>query len=67
MFICDYFWFAGQNYLEDYRKKFNENNIEITYHDYADPIYKQRWKQFIEKLSILDLIFNEKNNAKNFI
>jgi hypothetical protein len=58
---------AGSNYLEDYRKKFDDNKIKITYHDYVDPIYKQRGKQFIEKLSILDLIFNEKNNAKNFI
>jgi len=58
---------AGSNYLEDYRKKFDENNIRITYHDYLDPIYKQRGTQFIEKLSILDLIFNEKKNAKNFI
>ncbi len=58
---------AGSNYLEDYRKKFDENNIQIIYHDYIDPIYEQRGKQFIEKLSILDLIFNEKQNAKNFI
>ena len=58
---------AGANYLEDYRKKFDENNIRITYHDYLDPIYNQRGKQFIEKLSILDLIFNEQKNAKNFI
>ena len=44
---------AGANYLEDYRKKFDENNIRITYHDYLDPIYNQRGKQFIEKLSRL--------------
>ena len=58
---------AGVNYLEDYRKKFDVNNIGITYHDYLDPIYNQRGKQFIEKLSILDLVFNEQKHAKNFI
>jgi hypothetical protein len=58
---------ACANYLEDYRKKFDENNIRIAYHDYLDPIYNQRGTQFIEKLSILDLVFNEQKNAKNFI
>lgn len=55
------------DYLEDYRKMFDESTIKITYHDYIHPVYKQRGKTFLENLSILDLIFNEKNNSKSFI
>jgi len=55
------------DYLEDYRKMFDESNIKIIYHDYTHPVYKQRGKTFLENLSILDLIFNEKNNSKSFI
>jgi|TARA_B110000438_G_C15697703_1_gene599660 hypothetical protein len=58
---------ASGDYLEDCRPKFLENNIKIRYHDYVDPVYDQKGETFIEKLSILDLLFNEKNNAKNFI
>jgi len=55
------------DYLEDYRKMFDESNIKIIYHDYTHPVYKQRGKSFLENLSVLDLIFNEKNNSKSFI
>ena len=55
------------DYLEDYRKMFDSSNIKIIYHDYTHPVYKQRGKSFLENLSILDLIFNEKNNSKLFI
>jgi hypothetical protein len=58
---------ASKDYLEDCRPKFDENNIRIVYHDYVDPVYNQKGETFLEKLSILDLLFNEKNNAKNFI
>lgn len=64
----EYFTSVGAvDYLEDYRKMFDESNIRITYHDYIHPVYKQRGKTFLENLSILDLIFNEKNNSKSFI
>jgi|TARA_B110000495_G_scaffold193127_1_gene197991 hypothetical protein len=58
---------AGKDYLEDYRLTFEKNNIKINYHDYVDPVYNQKGETFIQKLSILDLLFNEKTNAKNFI
>ena len=58
---------AGKDYLEDYRSTFEKNNIKINYHDYVDPVYNQKGETFIQKLSILDLLFNEKTNAKNFI
>ena len=44
-----------------------KENIEIKYHEYSQPKYKQNGKKFLEKLSILDLLFNEGENSKNFI
>jgi len=63
-----YFSTAGsKEYLEKDKKIFENGKIEIMYHNFKHPIYEQIGKEFIEKLSILDLIFNEKKNAKNFI
>jgi len=54
-------------YLENDRKIFEDENIEIIYHNYSHPIYRQRGKIFIPNLSILDLLFNEQIHAKQFI
>ena len=64
----DYLTSVGAiNYLENYRKMFENENIKIFYHNYKHPIYKQRGKTFLENLSVLDLILNEKENASKFI
>jgi len=57
---------TAKAYLENDKSIFDKEKIKISYHDYSHPIYKQKGKQFIEKLSILDLLFNEKGNSKNF-
>jgi hypothetical protein len=57
---------TGKVYLEDDRPIFEEAKIKIIYHDYKHPIYRQRGKTFIEKLSILDLIFNEKEDSSRY-
>jgi len=53
-------------YLENDKSIFEKEKIKISYHDYKHPIYKQRGKTFIEKLSILDLLFNEKKESVNY-
>jgi len=53
-------------YLENDKSIFEEEKIKITFHEYKHPIYKQRENTFIEKLSILDLLFNEKKESKNY-
>jgi len=53
-------------YLEEDKSIFEQEKIKISYHDYKHPIYKQRGKTFIEKLSILDLLFNEKKGSGNY-
>ncbi len=48
---------AAKNYIDD--SVFNKNNIKLTYADYSDyPKYEQQFGEFIDKLSILDLVFN---------
>jgi hypothetical protein len=51
---------GAKEYLEKDKEIFNEEKIKIVYHQYNHPTYKQKGKKFIENLSILDLIFNEK-------
>ncbi len=58
---------GARDYLENDKEIFENEHIKIIYHEYKHPIYAQRGKTFIEYLSILDLLFNEKDNAKNFI
>lgn len=58
---------GAKNYLEHDKNLFEKERIKIKYHDYIHPIYKQRGKVFLENLSILDLLFNEKENAENYI
>ena len=57
---------GSKDYLEKDKGIFSNSDIEIKYHEYEHPNYKQRGSQFISKLSILDLVFNEKNNAQKY-
>ena len=64
---CQYLSTIGaKEYLDKDKEMFESKNIEIIYHEYDHPKYKQKGKRFIEKLSILDLIFNENVNSKNY-
>jgi len=46
----------GRDYLE--LNKFEENNIEVLFHEYRYPIYDQVYKGFEPYMSILDILFN---------
>ena len=64
----EYFSTIGsKDYLEDYRDSFEDARIQITYHNYTHPIYKQKGNNFLPNLSILDLILSELDNAYKFI
>ena len=54
-------------YLEKDKEIFERENIKIAYHRYKHPKYKQEGEIFLEKLSILDLLFSEHENSKQFI
>lgn len=57
---------GSKDYLENDKELFSESKIRINYHEYNHPKYKQKGNKFISHLSILDLLFNEKENSKNF-
>ena len=52
---------GSKEYLDE--ELFKQANIPIIYYEYEHPTYKQKGKIFLEKMSILDLLFNEKNNS----
>lgn len=54
-------------YLEQDKDMFENENITISYHEFEHPKYKQKGNIFLENLSILDLLFSEYKNSKNFI
>jgi len=57
---------AAKSYLNE--KQFEENNIKVFWMDYSDyPEYNQLNPPFEHGVSILDLIFNEGDNAVNYM
>ena len=58
---------GSKEYLEKDKGLFDAEGIKISYHEYTHKIYTQKGTNFIENLSILDLLFNELENAKNYI
>jgi len=47
---------AARDYLD--MKLFEDNGIEVRYHNYKHPVYPQLHGEFIPYLSIVDLLFN---------
>lgn len=58
---------GSRDYLEKDRGIFEKENIKMSYHNYKHPRYGQSGKIFLEHLSVLDLLFSELENSKNFI
>lgn len=58
---------GSKEYLENDKDIFERENIKISYQEYVHPVYSQKGNTFLEKLSVLDLLFNEKDNSKNFV
>jgi hypothetical protein len=57
---------SAKNYLEESR--FEEEGIKLEYFSYEGyPEYRQLHGSFVHEVSILDLIFNEGNNALKFM
>jgi hypothetical protein len=48
-------------------KLFEENNVTIQYLNYEQPQYRQLYGNFIEGLSVVDLLFNEGEAGSAFI
>lgn len=56
---------GGRDYLET--GLFNQNDVKIEYQNYNPREYKQLYPPFIPYLSIIDLLFNVGNKAKDMI
>ncbi len=56
---------ASKAYMNE--TSFKENNIELVYHNYNHPIYKQNNSNFIPYLSILDVLFRYGKASKEII
>ncbi len=48
---------AATDYLQT--ERFEKENIEVTFDHYEHPVYRQRAKEFVPYLSIVDLLFHE--------
>lgn len=58
---------GSQNYLEKDLSIFEKEGISISYQNYQHKKYNQHGDLFIKNLSILDLLFSEYKNSKQFI
>jgi hypothetical protein len=47
---------AGRNYIQE--NKIFSLGIQLEYHDYIHPVYKQQYSGFVPYLSVIDLLFN---------
>jgi hypothetical protein len=47
---------SGKNYIDE--GLFTENNIKLVYQDYQHPVYAQLHGEFVSHMSIIDLLFN---------
>lgn len=56
---------GGENYIEP--EIFRNNNISLDYQNYRVKEYKQLWGPFIPNLSIVDLLFNLGEGAREII
>ena len=58
---------GSRDYLENDREIFEKENIKMSYHEYVHQPYNQKGDSFFEHLSVLDLLFSEFENSKQFI
>jgi hypothetical protein len=56
---------GGNDYLD--QKLFERSNIKLEYQKYTPKEHKQLWGTFIPNLSVIDLLFNLGDKAKEFI
>lgn len=47
---------AGMNYID--QASWTEHGIRVEFQDYAHPVYRQLYGEFVPHLSVIDLIFN---------
>lgn len=56
---------GGKNYQSE--SKFSDAGIQLKYYDFTPPEYPQVWGEFVEGLSIIDLLFNNGDTSKEIL
>jgi len=56
---------SGRSYIPD--GFFKNNGIEITFQDFKHPVYKQQYPNFVDGMTIFDLLLNCGSEAFNYI
>ena len=59
---------AAKNYI-DYKafQKFEQNKVELFWFEYPHPVYPQIGNEFLPYLSVIDLLFNTGEKARDYI
>ena len=55
----------GRDYLD--RSRFRKEGIQIVYHNFTHPTYKQLFKPFAPNMSSVDLLFNYGSKARDVL
>jgi len=56
---------GGKNYVDE--TLFMTANIDVQWHNYVHPTYRQIFEGFQPNMSIIDLLFNEGSQAKEIL
>jgi len=56
---------GSKRYIDE--SEFKKRNIELTWQEYEHPKYNQLFGEFVPYLSVLDLLFNHGEEAKEVI
>jgi hypothetical protein len=56
---------GGRDYLQP--ELFAQENINILFHDFVHPVYKQCYEPFMANMSIIDLLFNHGKESKKVL
>lgn len=57
---------GSKEYIDE-SSAFSERGIQVDYHQYEHPVYRQQWNGFLPYMAMIDLIFNEGNAGVNIL
>jgi len=58
---------GSAEYLTVERQTFEQNNIEILFHNFSHPTYRQVYPPFMPHAAAIDLLFNEGTKSLEII
>lgn len=56
---------GSQRYINE--GDFKKENIKLIFNEFKHPIYKQNYREFVPNMSVLDLLFNTGDEAREII